>query len=124
MPRNINTIRNEGAPTLSADGRSLVFVARPDESGQNYGANRRGRGSCDLFYTKKVGNKWLNPINIPGAINSASWETQPSLSADGKTLYFIREIKKEVVPRTTQIFLLHISEKMETGTLLKGYQKQ
>ena len=54
MPRNINTIRNEGAPTLSADGRSLVFVACPDESGQNYGANRRGRGSCDLFILKKL----------------------------------------------------------------------
>ena len=110
MPRNINTIRNEGAPTLSADGRSLVFVACPDESGQNYGANRRGRGSCDLFYTKKVGNKWLNPINIPGAINSASWETQPSLSADGKTLYFIREIKGSGAKDNSDIFVSHLRE--------------
>ncbi len=26
MPRNINTSNNEGAPTLSADGRSLVLL--------------------------------------------------------------------------------------------------
>ena len=27
MPLNINTIKNEGAPSISGDGRSLVFVA-------------------------------------------------------------------------------------------------
>ena len=52
MPRNINTSNNEGAPTLSADGRSLVFVACSDQTGY-YGSNREGRGSCDLFFAKK-----------------------------------------------------------------------
>lgn len=89
MPRNINTSNNEGAPTLSADGRSLVFVACSDQTGY-YGPNRKGRGSCDLFYAKKIGSKWLGPINLPGYVNSSNWESQPSLSADGKTLYFVR----------------------------------
>ncbi len=91
MPKNINTLNNEGAPTIAADGRTLIFVACSDESG-SYGDNRKGKGSCDLFYTKRLGNQWVDPINLPGAINTGNWETQPSLSADGKTLYFVRRI--------------------------------
>ncbi len=29
MPQNVNTVNNEGAPTIAPDGRSLVFVACP-----------------------------------------------------------------------------------------------
>ena len=92
MPKNINTVNNEGAPTISADGRNLIFVACSDESGTNYGDNRKGRGSCDLFYTKRLGNQWIDPVNLPGAINTGNWESQPSLSADGKTVYFVRKV--------------------------------
>ncbi len=93
MPANVNTINNEGAPTLAPDGRSLIFVACPDATGENYGENRVGRGSCDLFYTKRLGSRWTNPQNLPGGVNTYNWETQPSLSADGKSLYFIRGIR-------------------------------
>lgn len=89
MPGNINTSYNEGAPTFAPDGRTLIFVGCQDERGR-YGENRRGYGSCDLFITAKVGKVWLDPINLPGAVNTKNWETQPSLSADGKTLYFVR----------------------------------
>ncbi|WP_343748690.1 OmpA family protein [Fluviicola sp.] len=92
MPKNINTVNNEGAPTIGADGRSLIFVACSDETGTNYGDNRKGKGSCDLFYTKRLGTQWLDPVNLPGAINTSNWESQPSLSADGKTLYFVRKV--------------------------------
>lgn len=91
MPPNINTSRNEGAPTLSADGRTLIFVACTDLTGK-YGPRRRGKGSCDLFITKKIGDKWTNPINLPGGVNTYTWESQPSLSSDGKTLYFVRRV--------------------------------
>lgn len=89
MPKNINTVFNEGAPTFAPDGRTLIFVGcAVDRVG--YGEGRRGYGSCDLFITQKVGNTWYDPINLSGGVNSQHWETQPSLSADGKTLYFIR----------------------------------
>jgi hypothetical protein len=88
MPKNVNTPYNEGAPTISPDGKKLIFVACTDESGVDYGANRQGRGSCDLFITEQNGKSWSNPVNLPGKVNSTHWETQPSLSADGKTLYF------------------------------------
>ena len=113
MPMNVNTINNEGAPTIGADGRSLVFVACPDGSGENYGEGRTGKGSCDLFFTKKLGAKWMNPINLPGNVNSSNWETQPSLSADGKTLYFIRGLRGRNDTNNSDIYM---SKLLSNGT--------
>jgi outer membrane protein OmpA-like peptidoglycan-associated protein/Tol biopolymer transport system component len=108
MPPNINTINNEGAPTIGPDGRSLVFVACPDATGENYGENRTGKGSCDLFYTKKIGSRWTDPTNIPGNVNSFHWETQPSLSADGKTLYFVRGIRGRNQTENSDIYVTRL----------------
>ena len=104
MPSNVNTINNEGAPSISSDGKSLIFVACSDETG-DYGSERFGYGSCDLFYTKRLGNNWLTPINLPGNVNSKNWETQPSLSADGKTLYFIRGVRNKDGKRDSDIYV-------------------
>ena len=105
MPDNVNTVNNEGAPTIASDGRSLVFVACPDATGTNYGSNRTGKGSCDLFYSKKLGSRWTNPVNLPGNVNSYHWETQPSLSSDGKTMYFIRGIRNRNQSRNSDIYV-------------------
>ncbi|MFA7272898.1 MAG: OmpA family protein [Crocinitomicaceae bacterium] len=110
MPANVNTVNNEGAPTLAPDGRSLIFVACPDASGENYGEGRNGRGSCDLFYTKRLGQRWTNPQNLPGFVNTANWETQPSLSADGKTLYFIRGVRNRDGSKSSDIYVTKLQE--------------
>lgn len=115
MPENVNTSHNEGAPTISADGRSLIFVACTDETG-TYGEQRKGKGSCDLFYTKKIGTRWSNPSNLPGDVNSYHWETQPSLAADGKTLYFIRGLRgKGVDQRNSDIYVSYLNEQGKWG---------
>lgn len=110
MPTNINTIRNEGAPTISADGRSLIFVACSMGDIIDYGEGRTGKGSCDLFVTKRIGQQWTNPSNLAGKINTGSWESQPSLSADGKTLYFIRRVSKQGGEPDADIFVSTIME--------------
>jgi outer membrane protein OmpA-like peptidoglycan-associated protein/Tol biopolymer transport system component len=112
MPPNVNTLNNEGAPSIAADGKTLIFVACSDESGTYYGENRTGKGSCDLFITRKIGNRWTNPVNLPGEVNTSNWETQPSLSSDGKTLYFIRGIKN----RTGQNADIYVSNLRNDGT--------
>lgn len=112
MPKNINTNMNEGAPTFSADGRTVIFVACADITGYDYGPNRNGKGSCDLFVTEKIGNRWTNPVNLPGMVNTPTWESQPSLSADGKTLYFIRQVG----PREAQRTDIFKSELQPNGT--------
>jgi outer membrane protein OmpA-like peptidoglycan-associated protein/Tol biopolymer transport system component len=119
MPENINTVNNEGAPTIAADGRTLIFVACPDATGIEYGAGREGRGSCDFFITKRLGNKWVNPTNLPGLVNSYNWETQPSLSSDGKTLYFIRGIRGQSGNRSSDIYSATLQEDGNWSTPVK-----
>ncbi|MEQ8904900.1 OmpA family protein [Ekhidna sp.] len=75
----INSPLNEGACTVSADGRTMIFTSC---DGKN------SFGSCDLYISKKVGDVWSYPKNLGNPVNTIYWESQPSLSADGKTLYF------------------------------------
>jgi outer membrane protein OmpA-like peptidoglycan-associated protein/tetratricopeptide (TPR) repeat protein len=110
MPKNINTSNNEGAPTLGPDGRTLIFVGCPDITGRNYGEGRQGRGSCDLFITKKVGSRWSDPQNLPGRVNTQHWETQPSLSADGRTMYFIRGVYDRDRNRQQDIYRAYLQD--------------
>lgn len=79
ISKAINTVNNEGTCSVSADGRTLVFTA----------CNRQdGFGSCDLYISHKQGNDWSTPVNMGEPINTREWDSQPSLSADGHTLYF------------------------------------
>jgi len=75
----INTPGNEGAQSLSANGRELYFTAcnRPD-----------GYGSCDIYYARRTGDAWSVPVNLGDKVNSSSWESHPSISSDGNNLYF------------------------------------
>lgn len=75
----INTPYNEGASSISADGRTMIFTACD---------RREGYGSCDLYISKKSGKTWSRPKNLGKVVNSKYWESQPSLSADGRTLFF------------------------------------
>ena len=115
MPKNINTTFNEGAPTFAPDGKTLIFVGCAiDRVG--YGGNRRGYGSCDLFITQKFGLEWSDPINLPGLVNTKHWESQPSLSSDGKTLYFIRGLVKGTGGRSKRNGDIYVSKLQEDGT--------
>lgn len=82
LSENINTMRNEGTCTISADGRTLIFTSCE---------GRQGYGSCDLFIARRKGTEWSMPKNLGPQVNSSAWESQPTLSADGNTLYFVSD---------------------------------
>lgn len=84
----INSEVNEGAPSLAANGQMMIYAAC--ELFGNYGQGKQGKGSCDLFYSAKNDQVWTKPINLGSKINTNNWETQPSFSADGKSLYFVK----------------------------------
>ena len=84
ISEKINTKENEGTATISADGRTLVFTSC---------GGKKGFGSCDLFISYKQGDNWTSPQNLGQGVNSPEWESQPSLSADGRTLYFVSDRK-------------------------------
>lgn len=79
LPGNLNTEENEGAQTISQDGRMLIFTGCNMEDGQ---------GSCDLYFSYLTKNGWGERINMGRIINTEYWESQPSLSPDKRTLYF------------------------------------
>ena len=76
----VNTPGDEGALCLSPDGQFLFFAAcnRPD-----------GYGSCDLYASKRKGQEWSEPQNLGPVVNSSHWESQPTFSPDGRTLFFV-----------------------------------
>ncbi|HEY8781403.1 MAG TPA: OmpA family protein [Mucilaginibacter sp.] len=81
----INTPQyNEGAQSISQDGKYLFFTGcnRPD-----------GLGRCDIYIAQKKGDDWGKPFDLPPPVNTSGWESQPSISSDGRTLYFVSNRK-------------------------------
>ena len=108
--REINSQGNEGAPALSADGNIMFFASCADDYGDYGSQDRKGYGSCDIFYSQKVNGRWTRPRNAGTAINTNNWETQPSFSSDGKTLYFIRGIRGRTGIRDQDIYMSTIGD--------------
>ena len=104
----INTPGNEGAPSLSADGQYLFFASSTEEEGR-FG-NRKGEGSVDIFISKKAGNVFKTPRNLGQPVNTSTWESQPSFSSDGRTLYFIRKVTNKEGKSNRDIFVTHIDD--------------
>ncbi|HQV99655.1 MAG TPA: OmpA family protein [Bacteroidia bacterium] len=105
----INSDGNEGAPSLSADGQYLFFTAC-EELFNTSTTQRKTNGSCDLFIAKKVGDKYTNPRNLEIPVNSGAWESQPSFSSDGRTLYFVRAVKGSNNVSQHDIFMSRIGD--------------
>jgi len=74
--QNVNT----GALCISPDGNTVWYTLC---------GSRDGFGSCDLYVSQRHNQKWSSPQNLGPVINTSGWETQPSISADGTTLYFV-----------------------------------
>lgn len=75
----LNTNQNEGVQSLASNGSSMFYTAC-DRKG--------GVGSCDIYYSSNTDGRWTEPINLGSPVNSTYWESQPSISADGKKLFF------------------------------------
>lgn len=75
----LNTSNNEGAQSITYDGKKVFFSAKD---------RRNGYGNFDIWMTEFKSGKWTTPKNLGANINTKNWESQPSISADGKTLIF------------------------------------
>ena len=78
--KTINTRFNEGSACLSLDGKSLFF-SRCNAPGS--------LGNCDLYVARlNKDSAWSDVKNLGPAVNSSGWESHPSLSHSGDTLFF------------------------------------
>jgi flagellar motor protein MotB len=80
LPKPINSQYNEGSACFSHDGKT-IFFARCECPACH--------GNCDL-YTARLGpnGKWSVPKSLGPLVNSAGWDSQPTLSPKEDTLYF------------------------------------
>jgi outer membrane protein OmpA-like peptidoglycan-associated protein/tetratricopeptide (TPR) repeat protein len=85
LGETINTVQfNEGANCISPSGKYLFFTS----------CERPGTyGGCDIYFSKRVGGEWEPGKNLGPVINTAGKETQPYISGDGRTLYFVSSRK-------------------------------
>lgn len=97
-PTQLDSINNFGSqndliggPTLSFDGNFMLFFASFDG----------GQGGEDIYYSIRGADGWGKPINAGTPINTPDYEGFPSISADGKTLYFVKERPLEEIDNKT-----------------------
>ena len=77
---SVNTMGNEGAQCLAPNGKLLFFTACDRDD---------GLGRCDIYISIKRNGQWSEARNIGPTINSKYWESQPTISPDGRELYFV-----------------------------------
>ncbi len=78
----LNGGASQGASSLSPDGLTLFFASCQREGGV---------GSCDLWTSRRGSEGWLPPTLLGPPVSTASWESQPSIAPDGRTLFFVSD---------------------------------
>ena len=73
-----------GGPSISYDGNYLYFFA-------NFPDDKSAYGKEDLYYSVREKYGWSKPINLGPEVNTPGYEGFPSISSDGRHLYFVRE---------------------------------
>jgi len=76
----VNSTGNDQTPAISRDGLSLYFSS-----------TRPGSAGFDLWVSQRlaVDLPWEAPVNLGPTVNTPANENGPSLSPDGRELYFI-----------------------------------
>jgi len=81
-----NQGRNEGGPTITIDDNHLYFTVVSDNGSGGY--------NTDIYFSDYQGDKWGDVTNLGQQVNDPdAWDSQPSISADGLTLYFASDRK-------------------------------
>ena len=80
MPDPFNKNANEGSATMTIDNKHLFYtITKAGPEGNN----------TDLYTSDYIDEKWTEVRSLGDRVNDPVWwDSQPSISADGKTLYF------------------------------------
>jgi outer membrane protein OmpA-like peptidoglycan-associated protein/Tol biopolymer transport system component len=83
-----NSLNQESAQFISADGHYLFFCRCDNRSENGY-----AEGGCDLYMAYRVTNdtEWTIAQPFGATINTTSYEGMPSLSPDNRELYFVSD---------------------------------
>ena len=85
MPEPFNLNDNEGGATLTINNNTLYYTVCKYTKNNTY-------YNCDIYFSDYVNEEWTKIKSVSDKINqSTTWESQPSISSDGKILYFISD---------------------------------
>lgn len=93
LDSKINTKYHEGVVTFVPDGKTMYFSRESffEKEFEKDSINKNRYGVLQLFKATKSGSSWSNVEGL--AINSSNFSIKnPSVSADGKTLYFASDM--------------------------------
>jgi hypothetical protein len=103
MPSPFNKRENEGGATLTADNRELFYTLCETSSTGYY--------NCDICTSRRGTSSWSEISNAGKGINKVdTWESQPSVTSDGKKLFFISDR-----PGGLGGYDIYVSERNEKG---------
>lgn len=90
---------NEAMQTVSADGTKLIFFR-----------------SGTLYNTTKQADGWEEPKPLPSTINMATWQSDATITSDGRALLFSadKQVENELKP-SVNIFVSLLDEDGEWG---------
>lgn len=80
---DVNDGNQVGVAALSSDGQAMIFAA--------FEHDVDGVGRTDLYMAKKSDGEWNNISNLGGIVNSNAYDAQPTITPDGRTLYFVSD---------------------------------
>lgn len=84
MPPPFNTTDdNQGGCSITVDNKHLFFAMMRYEGG--------AQPNCDIYVSDKVNGEWTPYRKVPNINHPVYWDSQPSVSADGNTLYFVSD---------------------------------
>lgn len=84
MPSPFNDGRDQGGVSITIDNKHM-YLTICQMTNTMVGAYK----NCDIYSSDFVDGQWTRPYNLGPNINDKlTWEGQPSVSSDGKTLYF------------------------------------
>lgn len=79
----ISNASHVGSATLTPDGNFMIFAAYEWELD-----TIPTIGRTDLYSAERTRGEWSNIKHLGAAINSTDWDSHPTLTPDGRTLYF------------------------------------
>lgn len=87
MPYPFNQSDNEGGASLTVNNKFLVYTRCRTVQGGNY-------YNCDICYSEYKHGQWEEVKNLGKNVNLPdAWDSQPTISADGSTIYFVSDRK-------------------------------
>lgn len=90
VPGEVNTVRHEGPVSISADGKTMYFTRNNYLNNRNGKKDKQGINHLKIYKATLASNSWQDIEELPFSSDTYS-VGHPSISADGKTLYFASE---------------------------------